>query len=167
MDPKKAKKWHLMHSNNLSCHIMMTSYPNVHVYGSKTINTTSRKRKLSTRSVKTKCSRPGTQSLNPILLNDQSQDPVVLVSHSDNTLNASITLYPQNKYNILDPNGCLADNEIMPGQNLLKWDFNYIEGPNDTSIPGQLINVATSEFVQIVNKGLHALVISEQLTYRL
>ena len=46
----------------------------------------------------------------------------------------------------------VADNEINAGQNLLKWDFNYIEGLNDTSIPGQLINVATSEFVQIVTR---------------
>ena len=88
-----------------------------------------------------------------ILVDDTSADPEQWVEIKCN--DDIITLYPENKENIVQRDGWLCDSEITAAQMLLKNQFPYIDGLEDTAIIGDHITPAISEFVQIVNTGNH------------
>lgn len=79
------------------------------------------------------------------------RDDRVDIPHS----NGKLTLYSGNKGNILRPEDWLMDKEVTAAQLLLKQQFPYVDGLEDTSIVDPLVSPAFSEFVQVVNTGNH------------
>ena len=58
-----------------------------------------------------------------------------------------VVLYPEDKVTINNPSGWLTDSEIYAALLLLKRQFPYIDGLQDSALVGSLVMPSTSEFV--------------------
>ena len=97
---------------------------------------------------------------NTVNINENSPDPVMWIDYRDQTAGSKITLYADSKKLILNPPGWLHDSEVEAAQKLLKMKFPLVDGLEDPAIIGNFVTPATSEFVQIINNGLHWVCIS-------
>jgi len=98
---------------------------------------------------------------NTVIIDENSPDPDVWIDYRDQTAGSKlITLYADSKNLILSPHSWLHDSEVEPAQKLLKMKFPLVDGLEDLDIIGNLVTPATSEFVQIINTGLHWVCIS-------
>ena len=100
-----------------------------------------------------------TSSASPVIvINDDSPDPplwVKLENCNPDDPDSKLILYEASKSSILRKTSWLTDSEIHAGQLLLKKEFPFLDGLNDTSITGSHVVPAQSDFVQIVNTGSH------------
>lgn len=95
------------------------------------------------------------------IIDDTSPDPKEWVNFHDNTNGIDFRLYEASKSNILSSKGWLTDSEIHAAQKLLKTQFPHIDGLNDPdTIEADMVTPAISEFVQIVNTGVHWICLS-------
>ena len=78
---------------------------------------------------------------------------------------SKLILYQASKSSILHKTSWLTDSEIHAGQLLLKKEFPFLDGLNDTSITGSHVVPARSDFVQIVNTGSHWVCLSSIATW--
>lgn len=93
-----------------------------------------------------------------IIVNDDSPDPplwVKLENCNPDDPESKLILYHASKSSILNKTSWLTDSEIHAGQLLLKKEFPFLDGLNDTTITGSHVVPARSDFVQIVNTGSH------------
>ena len=97
---------------------------------------------------------------NKVIIDENSSDPDIWIDYRDQTAGNKITLYADSKKLILNPRGWLHDSEVEAAQKLLKMKFPLFDGLEDPAITGNLVTPATSEFVQIINTGLHWVCIS-------
>ena len=97
---------------------------------------------------------------NAVIIDENSSDPDLWIDYRDQTAGSKITLYADSKKLILNPRGWLHDSEVEAAQKLLKMKFPLVDGLVDPAIIGNLVIPATSEFVQIINTGLHWVCIS-------
>ena len=102
-----------------------------------------------------------------IVINDDSPDPplwVKLENCNPDDPESKLILYEASKSSILRKTSWLTDSEIHAGQLLLKKEFPFLDGLNDTSITGSHVVPAKSDFVQIVNTGSHWVCLSSIAT---
>ena len=102
-----------------------------------------------------------------IVINDDSSDPplwVKLENCNPDDPESKLILYQASKSSILHKTSWLTDSEIHAGQLLLKKEFPFLDGLNDTSITGSHVVPARSDFVQIVNTGSHWVCLSSIAT---
>lgn len=97
---------------------------------------------------------------NTVIIDENSPDPDLWIDYRDQAAGSKITLYADSKKLILNPRGWLHDSEVEAAQKLLKMKFPMVDGLVDPAIIGNLVTPATSEFVQIINTGLHWVCIS-------
>ena len=100
-----------------------------------------------------------------LILDDDndSQDSVSWLTIDNSTPfdpDSKLTLYKESRDGILTPTYWLHDSEIHAGQIMLKKEFPYADGLQDTAIRGELVLPAAHEFVQIINVGSHWVCIS-------
>lgn len=99
---------------------------------------------------------PSNGSNSVTLLEDDAPDPQTWVTFNNANSDLEFSLYEASKQNITDPQGWLTDSEIHAAQQLLKAQFPHTDGLNDPAIlKGDLVTPAVSEFVQVINTGLH------------
>ena len=102
----------------------------------------------------------------PVVIDDTSADPKQWVTFSDNTNGINVRLYEASKSNIYNSKGWLTDSGIHAAQQLLKIQFPHIDGLNDSDIiKADLVTPAISEFIQIVNTGMHWICLLGTLEY--
>ena len=91
----------------------------------------------------------------PIFIYDDCPDPTYWIQFSgDDDDDTYIVLYTESKFNILGEGYWLCDSVIHDaGLQLLKQQYPYIGGLADPAIRGNVVNVETHEFVQIINIG--------------
>ena len=102
-----------------------------------------------------------------IVINDDSPDPplwVKLENCNPDDPESKLILYEASKSSILRKTSWLTDSEIHAGQLVLKKEFPFLDGLNDTSMTGSHVVPAKSDFVQIVNTGSHWVCLSSIAT---
>ena len=97
---------------------------------------------------------------NTVSIDENSLDPDMWIDYRDQTAGSKLRLYADSKKLILNPRGWLHDSEVEAAQKLLKMKFPLVDDLEDSAIIGNLVTPATTEFVQIINTGLHWVCIS-------
>ena len=93
-----------------------------------------------------------------IVINDDSSDPpfwVKLENCNPDNPESKLILYEASKSSILNKTSWLTDSKVHAGQLVLKKEFPFLDGLNDTTITRSQVVPARSDFVQIVNTGPH------------